>query len=304
MSLNTVSLKEVKEAVGIVQVVEHYELLAGLSPKKDGYRGPCPFHKSGASRSFHISTSKNVYYCFGCKRGGNILDFVAETEDVSLPEAAKLIAGWFKVGIACPPQDSPSATPSEEPDEEDQASPINEPLSFAGLKNLNPAHASLSERGITAETASHFEGGFCQKGLMKNRVAIPIHNSTGQLIGYAGLDPESSTYKHPTNLYPWQEVYNLHRQEPGSRLVVVSDYLDVWRLHVVGVENVVAILDGRLSRHQEQRLEAFKPDRLLLLQTGHRELRGVADRLLDRFFVRHHLVPSGTDLSTLATLLA
>ena len=81
-------------------------------------------------------------------------------------------------------------------------------------------------------------------------------------------------------------------------LVVVSDYLDVWRLQAAGATNTVALLDGRLSRHQEQLLEVFNPASLLLLQTTIRDLHSVSDRLMEQFFVRHEVVQQGTDLAS------
>ena len=92
-----VDFKAVKAAVTIEAVLERYELLDDLEPKDDGYTGDCPFHEGESQRPFHVSLSKNAWYCFGCEEGGNVLDFVARKEDVSIKRAAQLLAVWFEV---------------------------------------------------------------------------------------------------------------------------------------------------------------------------------------------------------------
>lgn len=83
-----VDFKAVKAAVSFEAVLDRYELLDDLDPKDDGYVGDCPFHEGESRRPFHVSLSKNAWYCFGCEGGGNVLDFVARMEDVSIKKAA------------------------------------------------------------------------------------------------------------------------------------------------------------------------------------------------------------------------
>jgi DNA primase len=72
----------------IVSVVSTY-----LPLKKDGrrYWGLCPFHHEKTA-SFSVNPELNLYYCFGCKAGGNVVKFVMEMERVSFMEAVKLLA--------------------------------------------------------------------------------------------------------------------------------------------------------------------------------------------------------------------
>jgi DNA primase len=61
-------------------------------------RGPCPICKHRSQRCFVITPSKNLYYCFGhCKEGGDALQLVARIEQLSLPDAAALMAEWYGV---------------------------------------------------------------------------------------------------------------------------------------------------------------------------------------------------------------
>ena len=92
-----VSFAQVKREVSIQQVLEHYGLTAGLRVQKQGEElvGLCPFHEESRG-SFHVSTSKNAFQCFGCKRKGNMLDFVRYMEGLEqnqIRQAALLVAG-------------------------------------------------------------------------------------------------------------------------------------------------------------------------------------------------------------------
>jgi DNA primase len=95
--------------------------------------------------------------------------------------------------------------PAEEPESaETGPSGVNPPLSFE-LK-LDPEHPWFEENGIRPETVEHFGLGFCSKGMMRGRIAFPIRNRQGELIGYAGLWADSDLpadqplWKFPKNL--------------------------------------------------------------------------------------------------------
>ncbi len=81
-------LDELYARADIVQVVSAY-----LPLKKDGrrYWGLCPFHNE-KTPSFSVNPELNLYYCFGCKAGGNVIQFLMEMERLSFYEAAKLLA--------------------------------------------------------------------------------------------------------------------------------------------------------------------------------------------------------------------
>lgn len=81
-------LDELYARTDIVSVVSGY-----LPLKKDGrrYWGLCPFHHEKTA-SFSVNSELNLYYCFGCKAGGNVVQFVMEMERVSYLEAVKILA--------------------------------------------------------------------------------------------------------------------------------------------------------------------------------------------------------------------
>src|SRR4051812_112286 len=90
--------KAVKAAVKMEEVLRHYNLLDGFKRTGENLSGPCPIHKGTNPTQFRVSTTKNLWNCFSeCKNGGNVLDFIAKMEDVSIHAAALKAIEWFKL---------------------------------------------------------------------------------------------------------------------------------------------------------------------------------------------------------------
>ncbi len=89
-------IEEVKRRADIVDLVSEYVTL-----KKGGknFLGLCPFHKEKTS-SFTVNRDKQIFYCFGCGEGGNVLTFLMKMSDMSFPEAVRHLAG--KTGVIIP----------------------------------------------------------------------------------------------------------------------------------------------------------------------------------------------------------
>ncbi len=317
-----VDFKAVKAAVTIEAILERYELLDDLEPKDDGYTGDCPFHEGESQRPFHVSLSKNAWYCFGCEEGGNVLDFVARMEDVSIKQAAQLLAEWFEVKSArkgpkrrrgkakahkpnpegakadTKPESGYQEAEVESPEPSDEAATaddykpsINRPLGFA-LKNLDPGHELLAPLGFDSKIVEEFEAGYCAKGMMKGRLAIPIHSRTGELLAYAGraLDGRDG-YKYPPKFDRGLELYNLHQAVEPARsegLILAAGLLDVWRLSVAGHDNAVALLRGEMSPDQEALITSFAGEsaRVLVLWPETAERDAIVARLVSQVYVQ------------------
>jgi len=82
------SITELTERIDMKAIVENY---VKLERKGDKWWGCCPFHGE-ATPSFNIDTEKKVYYCFGCGKGGSVINFVMEIEKLNFPEAIEFIA--------------------------------------------------------------------------------------------------------------------------------------------------------------------------------------------------------------------
>jgi DNA primase len=89
-------IDDLKRQADIVRVVQDY---VPLKKKGANWMACCPFHKE-KTPSFSVSPAKEIFYCFGCHKGGSVFNFVMEIERVAFPEAIKIVAD--KVGMPLP----------------------------------------------------------------------------------------------------------------------------------------------------------------------------------------------------------
>lgn len=225
MSVQRIDFKHVREHGDFAKVLGHYGIALEKDGRRDGqFKCLCPFHDD-AKPSCKINSERNIFHCFVCDAGGNILDFVMEMETVPIREAASLIADWSGI-VAAPGKaervgrkdngkvadggknrqtgrnsedarkverdrtgdDMPvKAEAAESTGKVAEADGVawNRPLTF-GLKNLVTDHPFMAERGLTPQMIETFALGVATRGLMKDRLVFPIHNKDGELVAYCG----------------------------------------------------------------------------------------------------------------------
>jgi DNA primase len=156
--------EKVKQQADIVRVVGEYVRL-----KKTGkdFSGLCPFHQE-KTPSFTVSPIKQIFYCFGCGKGGDVYNFVMDMEKCEFPEAVKVVAE--KCGIAIPRQKERSP---EERKENQQRSVLVEMHREAqtffvkqleGTPEGKAARAYLEDRGLDKEAIARFGIGYAPSG--------------------------------------------------------------------------------------------------------------------------------------------
>lgn len=321
--------KEIKEKVGMEDLVRHYGLLEKLKRKNDQLTGFCPLPghtgKGKKSPSFSVSTAKNAWKCFSCNIGGNIFDFVMAMENLSeVREAAEKISAWFNgvgikekpaqdTGTPAEPTTKPEKTAVDEPKTtttgtETEEPKSNPPLTFT-LKNLEPKHPYLKKRKLQPETIEHFGVGFCSKGLMKDRIVIPIHNQNGELVAYAGRaitanDEKEGKYKFPPKFQKSLVIFNLHRalaESDGQSLILVEGFFDVMWLWQCGYKNAAALMGSSMSQEQEDLLtKTLQPQGRLTIffdgdTAGQSCTKEVLNRLAPAIFVKVFLPKWGQE---------
>ena len=89
-------IDDLKRQADIVRVIQDY---VQLKKKGANWMACCPFHKE-KTPSFSVSPTKEIFYCFGCHKGGSVFNFVMEIERVAFPEAIKIVAD--KIGMPLP----------------------------------------------------------------------------------------------------------------------------------------------------------------------------------------------------------
>jgi DNA primase len=308
-----IDFAELKRRVSIHDVLARYGILEGLREKKPGkFVGACPIHGGKNGTSFNVDTSKNVFHCFSECGGGNILDLVMKLEDCSIREAGEKLSDWFELrfdrrgGIAKTAKrrtkSQRNATASHNSGRSD-ASRVNPPLERS-LKGLNHDHPYLVERGLIVPTIKEFGIGHCTRGLMRGRIAIPIHDENGSLVAYAGraVDQELAEahgkYRLPDGFKKSFVLFNLYRaaEHADRGLIVVEGFFDCFKVHQAGFPNVVALMGSTLSEHQEELL-INHTDRVSLMldgdDAGTKCLREFYGRLRQLLYLREIRIDAG-----------
>lgn len=220
-------LDELTARCPIEEVVADY---VPLSPKGGNLWGLCPFH-SEKTPSFSVSPDKHIFHCFGCGKGGGVVRFVMEMENLSFPEAVRKLAA--RAGLEMPEEDREAQARRAHRQRllelnrqaarfyyETLRSPLGEPmLRYAQEKRrLTPAYIKRFGLGaapdgwdhvIRAMTALGYEKGeLLEAGLavanktggiydkFRNRLMLPVIDSSGDILGFTSRVMDTSEPKY------------------------------------------------------------------------------------------------------------
>lgn len=308
MKKNWIDFKEIKDNLSFERVLEHYNIQV-TKAKGNELSGKCPFHQDDKP-SFRVNTEKKIFHCFGCEAKGNVLDFVAKMENVSIKKAGLLVQEWFSMAGAEKASYNEDMSVKNEPKtdklpEKEEIEP-NKPLTFS-LK-LDYEHPYLRDRGLDKAQSEYFEVGFCNRGFLKDRIAIALRDDQGQLVGYAGrwiageIPKGEDKYKFPPDLKKSLLLYNIHRIKGSDHLVVVEGFFSVFRLNALGIP-AVALMGCSVSDAQEKLLVESGYKYITLLLDGDKPGREAQERVLQKFakkfFVYSAELPDGTEPDTI-----
>jgi DNA primase len=153
-------IDDLRRQADIVRVVGDY---VTLKKKGANWMACCPFHQE-KTPSFSVNPSKNIFYCFGCSKGGSVFNFVMELEGVTFPESVRIVAE--KVGMPLPEQvdDKRFESKRKEADEVVQlnawALEFWERQLAEETAEARAAREYVEGRGITDETRKTFRLGY------------------------------------------------------------------------------------------------------------------------------------------------
>jgi DNA primase len=317
-----VDFRAIRAQVTMEQVLDHYGVLDTFKRNGNRLSGPCPIHGGSNPTQFRVDTDKNLWNCFSeCKNGGNVLDFIARKEEVSIHDAAIKACEWFGISLdqikpdgaqrepdKSPERSAEAATsrppkPTSRPTSANEDATPNPPLKFR-LEKLDRSHPYLTDRGLTQETIIDFGIGFFtgEKGLMTGHVVIPIHNVKGEVVAYAGRwpgQPPNGTpkYKLPPGFRKALELFNIDRavkEPPDKPLVIVEGFFDAIKLHQHGCRRVVALMGSTMSKAQEELIRKHTNATSLVLvmldedDAGRAGREDIARRLSQFSYVKAH----------------
>ena len=155
------TIEEVRSASDIVDVVSSY---VKIQKRGAQYMGLCPFHNE-KTPSFSVSPSKQMYYCFGCGAGGNVITFIMQYENLTFIEALKFLAERSNIAL---PQKEETQGERKTRSEKNILLEINKLAAMYFYHQLrqpqgDQARDYLLARGLSAEDIVHFGLGFSNK---------------------------------------------------------------------------------------------------------------------------------------------
>ena len=293
MAFSESFLTELAERNDIVDVVSGYVRLG----KKSGSNmfGLCPFH-SEKTPSFSVSPDKQIYHCFGCGKGGGVINFIMEIENLSFPEAVEFLAK--RAGMPMPEEENDRESRKRSRMlalNRDAARFFYAQLSTAqggaardymAKRRIGPATAknfgigfapdtwdslekAMREKGYT--DFEMFDAGLVRKGkkggyydTFRNRLMFPVIDVRGNVIGFSGRilgDGEPKYMNSPETLVFNKSrnlfALNLAKKSKSGYIILSEGNIDVVSLHQAGFDSAVASLGTSLTPEQARLISRY-----------------------------------------------
>jgi DNA primase len=251
--------------------------------------GLCPFHNE-KSPSFRVNDDKKFFYCFGCHKGGNILNFLQDYKNIDFSTALQEIATEYGIKLEI----FNSKTKDEEKNKQDLLLEISN-LFEAQLQNTAGKEAVdylKNKRKISNEIIQHFKLGFCPKeadflisyfpnkieelmsfGLIgkrengefystfNDRIIFPILNPKGNAIAFGSRIYKKSQEEFKLAKYinskeseifkKSKVIYGFEKMKNAKTSpIIVEGYFDVITMHQFGFTSAVAAMGTAFSEEQ------------------------------------------------------
>jgi DNA primase len=285
-------LEEIKSHIDIVEFISDYVAL-----KKSGqnYKGLCPFH-SEKTPSFMVSQTKQIFHCFGCAAGGDVVSFLMKHDNLPFGEALQYLAK--KSGLKI----TDSAFDKNFSAKRQKILQVNEEAMkfyMRALRQSNTAMAYLEQRGISEDALTAFSIGYAPdqrntlslhlkkmghsdsilmnaglavadgKGCrdwFRGRILFPICNMRNDIVAFGGRVMDNALPKYinspETEIFKKSETLyaiNLSKDEIRKKgyALIVEGYLDAIMCHQHGFKNTVAPLGTALTSRHVHKLKSL-----------------------------------------------
>lgn len=293
MKISEDIIEKIKDQNDIVDVISDS---VKLKRSGNNYIGLCPFHHE-KTPSFSVSSDKQIFKCFGCGEGGNVIHFVMKNKNFPFMEAIRYLADRANIVL-----DLGNDSNREVEDRKEKLFKVNVEAArffFASLGKSKKSIEYFKGRGITEATIRKFGLGFAEDswnsllnylkrkgfseldiisaGLAKknekgsvydrfrNRVMFPVFDFRGRVIGFGGrvLDDSKPKYLNSPETLVFNKGVNLYglnfaiKSDINRTLIVVEGYMDCISLHQYGVNNVVASLGTALTSNQAKLMKRY-----------------------------------------------
>ena len=292
-------LEELVARNDILDVVGGY---VTLQPKGGSYWGCCPFHNE-KTPSFHVLPDRQYYHCFGCKKGGGVINFIMEIENLSYPDAVHFLAKRVNLPV---PVDREAAEADrlrsrllalnrdaaryyydilQKPEGAAVQAYLNRRQIRRGIAvrfgmGAAPEGWDRLMRAMTAKGYSKQElikaglivqnknGGLYDK--FRNRLILPVVDVRGDVVGFGSrvIDKSEPKYMNTseTLVYSKRRVLyglNLAKKTKRPNIILCEGNLDVVTLHQAGFDNAVASMGTALTVEQTRLLSRYTKELIL-----------------------------------------
>lgn len=271
--------------VSNMDIVDYISNITELKRTGDTYRGKCPLHNGDNDSSFCVFPKTNSYYCFSCGKSGNIINFVADLENISYMEAVEMLAKEANIDIASDKDFQRQKTLYEK----------NQAIAYKCYQKQAVCIDYLTEkRGLTKETSDAFYLGY--NSTNGKAIVIPLHDKYGRIIGFAkrNLDKFPKYVNSKNNeLYNKSDyLFNEYRAtsmlNKTKRLYIVEGYMDCMSAHQQGLA-CVAYCGSELTKghilavkemlkHNPKAIVMYAPDND---DTGQSKISRVWDKFIE-----------------------
>ena len=264
-------------AANIVDIIGEY---VTLKRKGVNYQACCPFHNE-KTPSFVVSPSKGVYKCFGCGKGGNAVTFLMEHENITYPEALKMVAKRYGIEV------KEKEMTEEEVRRNDDRESMFALNGWAAEYFANYLHRETEgqrvglayfrqKRGMTDATIRKFGLGFCpakgdrmskdalaagykqeflvSTGLslqresdgslydrFRDRVIFPVHNISGRIVAFGGRTLRTDKQVAKYQNSPESEIYSKKRELYGLYFAKKAIQQQDFAIMVEGYTDVISM---------------------------------------------------------------
>ncbi len=282
----------------IVDIVSSY---VTLTRKGANLFGLCPFHNE-KTPSFSVSPDKQIYHCFGCKKGGGVINFIMEIENLSYPDAVRFLAQRANLPV---PEDDRDGTEKLRQRmlalNKDAAryyhqmlySPEGEGVrAYLNRREIRRGVATRFGMGAAPDSWDSLLRAMTQKGYSKaelisaglvvknrngglydkfrNRLMLPVIDVRGDVVGFGSrvLDKSEPKYMNTTETLTYSKrriLYglNLAKKTKRPNIILCEGNLDVVTLHQAGFDNAVASMGTALTTEQIRLLSRYTKELVL-----------------------------------------
>ena len=259
------TFKELKTIISIRQVLQQKGLAPQFHETKDRLIGPCPIHKGNNPKAFVVDTEKNIWHCFACAQGGDLIDFVAKLDEKCYAQVARYL------------NDMANQNPCKPLVKRVQAKQNSCATGFKPFRQTIPLQSDckfLRQKQIRPETAQRFEAGLYRgNGFLKDSIAVRLHDANANPIGYAARRLNANSIRQygkwnfPPRLPKSKILYNYHRiaNQTNKPWTLVECPWAVMRLSQLSIP-AAALLGIQL--HESQRKLLANTKRIIICLDG------------------------------------